>query len=100
MSSTETSNEEFATGGSDVRVGWWRRATRRRKTVVVGLATVALVVPAAAWAGLNEPFNDVTGPQASIDATEVADAGIMSGFPDGGFHPNAPATRILLARAL
>ena len=93
MSSSET----------DVNDSWWKRniVARKRRPIVVGLTVAALVLPVAAWAGLNQPFNDMKpGTKASRDVTEVADAGLMTGFADGGFHPYAGVNRVLLARTL
>lgn len=70
------------------------------KMMLVGMVlTLAVAVPASVWA--NHQFNDVPSNHpfhAQISA--VADAGITTGFPDGGFHPGDPITRQAMAAFL
>lgn len=54
-----------------------------------------------AWSGVEEPvFTDIAGHWAEEDIEAVAHAGLMSGYADGSFRPDAPATRAELAAAL
>jgi len=43
--------------------------------------------------GGNATFADTNGHWASASIAALADKGIVTGYPDGGFHPNAQLTR-------
>ena len=75
-----------------------RRAAFRLAALTAVLA-VAVAVPVSVWA--NHQFNDVPTTHPFHDAiSAVADAGITTGFPDGGFHPSAAVTRQAMAAFL
>lgn len=62
-----------------------------------GLAR-ALAEGILAWAGVaGVSFSDIVGHWAERDIVTVAREGLMSGYADGTFHPDAPATRAELA---
>jgi hypothetical protein len=96
---------EFAmpTFTSQASQSWFHRHVfGRRKRLIGGLVLGLIGLPLAASAApVGTPFNDLpAGSAASRTATEVADAGLMTGFPDGGFHPYQNVSRILLAQTL
>jgi hypothetical protein len=70
-----------------------------RRSIVLILATVLLLVPGIALA--NHQFGDVPQNNLFHDAiSNVAGAGITAGFGDGGFHPADPVTRQAMAAFL
>jgi hypothetical protein len=62
-------------------------------------AALAVSIPLTVWA--SHQFTDVpTGHPFHGQISAVADAGITTGFPDGGFHPGDPITRQAMAAFL
>jgi hypothetical protein len=72
------------------------------KSVLIGVVVAVVGVPLAAVAApVGTQFNDLPpNSEQSHQATEVADAGLMTGFPDGGFHPFTKTSRLLMAQTL
>jgi hypothetical protein len=75
----------------------------RRFLIAVGAALVLVSASSGAWA--SHQFSDVPDDHPFHDEISLlADAGISTGFPDGGFHPTDPITRqseaALLGRSL
>jgi len=52
-----------------------------------------------AWAILQRdiPFQDIWGHWAQADIEKATEAGLLAGFPDGTFRPEAPVTRAQMA---
>jgi len=52
-----------------------------------------------AWALLQRevPFQDIWGHWAQADIEKATEAGLLAGFPDGTFRPEAPVTRAQMA---
>src|SRR5262245_22206042 len=72
-----------------------RRSGRTAGVLVVATTLLLGALPAAAAfndVGPDHPFHD--------DITWMADLGIASGFPDGGFHPSEAVTRQSMAAFL
>jgi hypothetical protein len=75
------------------------RRTAVKLAILTMVATLGIAVPVSVWA--NHQFNDVpTGHPFHKDISAVAEAGITTGFPDGGFHPSDPVTRQAMAAFL
>jgi hypothetical protein len=73
-----------------------RRPKRLRKVLAAGLGLAALASATAAYAVPS--FNDVPESHPFVDEIEwMADTGISTGYPDGGFHPDEPVTRQAMA---
>jgi len=67
--------------------------------IVTVVLTLAIAVPVSVWA--SHDFNDVpSGHPFHAPISAVADAGITTGFGDGGFHPSDPVTRQAMAAFL
>ncbi len=70
------------------------------------LAVLSVLLPVPALAGgaraSDVSFNDIAAQPADVQQAILyaAAAGYMTGFGDGGFHPDAAATRLDCARAL
>ncbi|MEO6349165.1 MAG: S-layer homology domain-containing protein [Candidatus Limnocylindrales bacterium] len=70
-----------------------------RKSLAMLTVAVALALPAVALA--SDQFNDVLSENPfHDDISAIADAGITSGFGDGGYHPTANVTRQAMAAFL
>lgn len=75
----------------------------RRLLLALGAVLVLVSASSGAWA--SHQFIDVPDDHPfHAEIAELADAGITTGFPDGGFHPTKPITRqgeaALLGRSL
>ncbi|HUS20812.1 MAG TPA: S-layer homology domain-containing protein [Aeromicrobium sp.] len=70
------------------------------KLIVLSMVlTLAVAVPASVWA--THQFLDVADSNPFHDAiSAISDAGITTGFSDGGFHPSADVTRQAMAAFL
>jgi hypothetical protein len=70
------------------------------KLVAVSVAlTLLIALPISVWA--NHQFNDVpTSNPFHADISAISDAGITTGFNDGGYHPAADVTRQAMAAFL
>jgi hypothetical protein len=67
-----------------------------RRVLVVIVAVALLASGGTAWA--SHQFNDVPNDSQFHDAiAAIRGAGITTGFPDGGYHPNDPVTRAAMA---
>jgi hypothetical protein len=79
-----------------------QNVSRRRALALAVLSTViavAVAVPASVWA--THQFFDVSNANVfHDDISAIADAGITTGFNDGGFHPTANVTRQAMAAFL
>ncbi|MDO4816313.1 MAG: S-layer homology domain-containing protein [Bacillota bacterium] len=60
----------------------------------------ALAVPAFAAKATTSTFTDTKGSWAEHEIALVADAGIVGGYPDGTFRPNANITREAFAKVV
>lgn len=58
--------------------------------LIIGIQLVAQGTASAADTGSNRSFADIKGHWASQEIMELANQGVVKGFPDGTFHPDVP----------
>ena len=67
-----------------------------RRLLALAMATVMLLSAVPAMAA----FRDTEGHWAEKTLTEWQEQGLIDGYSDGGFHPNASVTRAEFAKLL
>ncbi|MGK7910830.1 MAG: S-layer homology domain-containing protein [Synechococcus sp.] len=78
------------------RLTYTKRLTQ--KIVTAGLAMAAMTWGAIAAGPANAAeFSDTNGHWAEDYIDDLSDMGVLGGFPDGSFRPNAPVTRAQFA---
>ncbi|MEM9566967.1 MAG: S-layer homology domain-containing protein [Cyanobacteria bacterium P01_E01_bin.34] len=69
-----------------------------KKIIATGLATAVMALGAIAAGPVKAAeFRDTSGHWAEDYIDDLSDIGVLGGFPDGSFRPNAPVTRAQFA---
>lgn len=73
---------------------------RQLSSFALALTMVITMIAPASAADTVSRFNDTVGHWAESAIEQMADAGYIGGYEDGGFHPDAPITRAEVAAIL